>query len=248
MQFEGRNAVIELLRAHKSLDKIVLEDQINKDDKVSEILKRARKAQVRIEYVKRHKLDVLSPNGYHQGVIAYGKIDYEKLESIIQNHRFGDDAKKPLKLIYIREAQLEGNVGAVARSAESASFHALLMPPKMEITSQMLRSSAGALANLPVVRDSLFNVIKFCHKNAIKVIGVEVAGTENYFDADLSGDILLIVGGEDKSLSEEVMEKCDTVVKIPTSGRINSLNMSVASAVVMFEKVRQDLNLAQKLK
>jgi 23S rRNA (guanosine2251-2'-O)-methyltransferase len=235
---EGRNPVIELLKSKRDVKRVILEETINRTDpKIHEIIMRASNRKVFIDYLSRKKLGQLSETNSHQGVIAIANVDYAKFSEVIENNIIHHLSNT---FVYIREALYEDNIGAIARSAEAAGFSGIVIPPKMEITPQAFRSSMGALSNIKIVQESLFNAIKTAQKNAIKVIGIELIGSTKYYQTDLTGDVMLIIGGEDRSLSEEVASKCDAVVNIPMHGKINSLNMSVAAAVVVFEKLRQE--------
>ncbi len=237
LKIEGRNPVIELLRSKRYIKRIMLEEGINeKDEKISEIIKRARNRSITIEYTAKKQLVRFSDTKNHQGVIALALIGFEDLGEVITEQR---RHKNPLNFVYIREALYEDNIGAIARSVEAAGFTGVILSPKQNLTAQMFRSSMGALANVTICRESLFTAIKLCQKELIQVVGIELF-TENIFtEVDLVPDTMLIIGGEDRSLSPEIMKKCDTVVKIPMYGKINSLNMTVAASIVVFEKLRQ---------
>jgi 23S rRNA (guanosine2251-2'-O)-methyltransferase len=114
------------------------------------------------------------------------------------------------------------------------------MPPKMYVSATTVRASMGATEHIHVINESLFNAIKTAKKNLIKVVGIEVSGQNYYYESDLTGPVMLIIGGEDRSLSDEITKQCDLVVKIPLKGRVNSLNMSVAASIVIYDKIRQD--------
>lgn len=237
MQIEGRNPVIELLRSKRWVKKVIVQKDINVDEKINEILKRAKNRKVFIERKPKKDLDKMSNTNSHQGVIAVATIETQKFADVIEENF---KHSKPNTFIYIREALYEDNVGAIARSAEAAGFSAIVLPPKLKVTAQTFRTSMGAMSNIKVIHESLFTAIKIAQANNIRTIGIERDTEDLYTKADLSGPAMLIIGGEDKSLSEEVMAKCDLVVKIPMFGKINSLNMSVAAGVVIFEKLRQD--------
>jgi len=106
----------------------------------------------------------------------------------------------------------------------------------------MIRTSMGATAHIPLLNVNLFQCLKSLRAENIKIVGIEMNGTDYYYQADLKGPLLLIIGGEDRSLSSEVQGKCDQVIKIPMKGKVNSLNMSVAAAIVIFDKLRQESN------
>lgn len=238
MQIEGRNPIIEALRSKLWVNKVIVQQDIKVDAKISEILKRAHNRGVYIERRPRKMLDKISQTHSHQGVIAQVQFDYADLQAIIDEN---NTHQKANFFIYIREALYEDNIGAIARSAEAAGFTGIILTPKTAISAQSFRTSMGALSNIKVIKESLFTAIKIAKDNGIKVVGIERNDQYNYHTSDLSGPIMLIIGGEDKSLSSEVMNKCDFTVNIPMRGKINSLNMSVAAAVVIFEKMRQEL-------
>ena len=99
----------------------------------------------------------------------------------------------------------------------------------------------GASEHITIINENLFQAIKLAKTHNIKVIGIELTGENYYYNSDLKGPTMLIIGGEDRSLSDEIKKKCDLFVKIPMRGKVNSLNMSVAASIVMFEKLKQEL-------
>jgi len=239
MQIEGRNPVIEALRAKKELTKIFLEKDINVDEKIDEIIRLAKRADIPILYRPKKLLGRISQTGVHQGVIAKRNEDVQTMNMNALIDAI-DSTKKDPFLVYVREALYEHNLGAVIRTCECAGADAVLIPPKLTITSQVVRASMGATEHIKIINESLFNAIKIAKKNAIKVIGIEVSGKKFYYENDLTGRVMLIIGGEDHPLSEEITNQCDLVVKIPLHGRVNSLNMSVAASIVIYDKIRQE--------
>lgn len=238
MKIEGRNPVLEALRAHKKIKKLFIKQTIEPDQKVSEILELAQKQRISTKYTSKKHLDKLSMTGIHQGVIAFAeRTEAKDLSGLL--HKIDSKQQSPF-LIYVREAQNEYNVGSIVRSAECAGIQGVILPPKTQVSPQMIRSAMGATAHVDLINESLFTAIKTAKANGIKVVGIEVSGSQYYHQTDLTGPIMLIIGGEDRSLSEEVTSKCDMVVKIPLLGKVNSLNMSIAASIVMFEKVRQE--------
>ncbi len=243
MQIEGRNPVLELLKTDKLVSALNIQEYINQDTKINAILKKAKKKKIKIFRKTRKELDQMSQTGNHQGVIAvYKRNETKNLDEII-NEKF--ETNKPLRLIYIRDAYHEFNVGAIIRSAEAAGFDAVILPPKINVTAQTVRASMGASEHIDILSESLFPLIKKLQKEGIKVIGIERHKNASIFsEADLTGNIMLIIGGEDRSLSEEIIDKIDETVEIPMKGRVNSLNMSVAAALVIFEALRQERSIA----
>jgi len=236
MQIEGRNPVLEALRAGTQLNKIFLEKGIKFDQKISEISKRAKKKKIRVEFVPKARLNKRSKTQVHQGVIATGlSTNTAALSTLIKD--------KQAFLIYIREALYEHNIGAIIRTAECIGATGIILPPKISISPQIRRASMGASEHISIVNNSLFQTIKQVHDAGIQIIGIERSeNSTGLYKANLDKPILLIIGGEDRPLSKQILERCDQIVEIPMKGKVNSLNMSVAAAVVMYEVFRQHKN------
>ncbi|MEI7579745.1 MAG: 23S rRNA (guanosine(2251)-2'-O)-methyltransferase RlmB [bacterium] len=240
MQIEGRNPVLETLRAKNKIDRLVINSGSINDPKIQEIIKLGKHAQIKIQFKSRKFIDKIADTAVNQGVIAFRGTKSEDFLNFAGLLAQIADRKQTPFLIYIREVLNEYNVGSIMRTAEATGANGIILPPKISLTSQMVRASMGGSEYLPVINFSLFEAIKEAHDNAINVVGIEVTGDKYYYEADLTGPMLLIIGGEDRSLSTPITEKCDAVVKIPLKGKINSLNMSIAASIVMYEKVRQE--------
>jgi len=238
MQIEGRNPVLEALQSKRSFKSIKIQEGITVDDKIKRILGLARSKKIYIEEMPRKKLDKLSETSSHQGVIAM--VRDKTTKNFSELLKLLDERKEVPFLIYIREALYEFNLGAIIRTSECAGIQGVIVPPNRDITSQVVRASMGASEHIQIVKGSLFQVIKEAQENGIRVVGIERGGDTELYKSDLKGPIMLIIGGEDKSLSGEVSNKVDSVVSIPMKGKVNSLNMSVAAAIVIYEKVRQE--------
>jgi 23S rRNA (guanosine2251-2'-O)-methyltransferase len=244
MFIEGRNAILESLRSDRVFKKLLVQDGINKNKKVKQIISKAKNRNIHIKYVSKGELNSTSVTGNHQGFIGIVEKRKEaKLEDFIE--ALYDINRDPF-FIYIREAYHEHNIGAIIRSAECAGADAVILPPKIDMTAEIIRASTGASEHIHIFHESLFNAIKKCQKGALKVIGIEVSGENYYHQEDLTGPAMFIIGGEDRPLSDTVTKKCDIIVKIPLLGEINSLNMSVAASIILFDKVRQEIELASK--
>lgn len=233
MQIEGRNPILEALRAETPLQKILIEKNIKKDQKILEIIQLAKKNRLQIQEVKKYLLDKKSETRIHQGIIAIGKNietpSFSKL--IIERDAF---------IIYIREALYEHNIGAIIRTAECLGATGVILPPKTAITPQIRRASMGASEHIPVTNYNLFQAIKEAKETGLEIIAIE--RNENSTPLPqykFKLPIMLIIGGEDRSLSKEILNKCDGTVEIPMTGKVNSLNMSVAAAIVIYEVSKQ---------
>jgi 23S rRNA (guanosine2251-2'-O)-methyltransferase len=239
MQIEGRNPVLESLRAGANINKIFMNEGSRHDSKVEEILSLAAKQGIEIKFKPKNFLNKMAQTKIHQGVIA---LRPEARQQTLPELLGALEAqKKDPFMIFIRDAENEYNVGSIIRSAEVAGAHAVILPPKIRMSPQMVRASMGASEHVPVINGNLFQTIKYLKEQNLKVVGIEVSDGKYYYEADLKGPLLLIIGGEDRSLSTQVQEKCDEVVQIPMRGKVNSLNMSIAASIVIFEKLRQEL-------
>ena len=258
MKIIGRNPVYEALVAKARLKKIYINQDAKIDQKLKNIIDLSTNQGVLVTFKTKRFINKLAQNPMHQGVLAIkedsGEISLKVFLKRIENEIFDNKdlkisndtkEKEAIKiqfpfLLYIRDAYNEFNVGAIIRSAEAAGVDAVIIPPKLEITPNMVRAAMGATEHLVIIHENLTQTIKQVKLLGFKTVGIELTGKEYYFDSDLSGAILLIVGGEDKSLSPELEKKVDCFVKIPMLGKVNSLNMSVAASIVMFEKVKQE--------
>lgn len=240
MQIEGRNPVYESLVSQSPIKKIFINEGSAADAKIGQIVAMAKEQNIQVVYKPRRYLDKIAATRIHQGIIALKEDrDSWKFKPFLE--RLNKDGKEPF-IIYIRDAQNEYNVGSIIRSAEIVGAQAVLLPPKIQVSPQMIRASMGASEHLTLINEGLFQAIKLASSNGMKVVGIELSGEEYYYDTDLTGPMMLIIGGEDKSLSLEIKQKCDFFVKIPMRGKVNSLNMSIAASIVMFEKLKQEIS------
>ncbi|SFR09442.1 23S rRNA (guanosine(2251)-2'-O)-methyltransferase RlmB [Desulfoscipio geothermicus] len=233
----GRNPVCEALRAGRPVNKIFIARGA-KSAATAEIIGLARQRQVPVQNVDKPFLDRLAPGAVHQGVIAQvAPYQYADLDDILAG--VGDTA--PL-LVVLDEVTDPHNLGAVIRSADAAGAHGVVIPRRRAaaVTPAVVKASAGAVEYLPVARvGNLARTIDQLKERGIWVVGADAAARQVIWEAPLDGPLAIVVGGEDKGLGRLVREKCDLLVKLPMAGRVNSLNASVAAALVLFEAVRQ---------
>ncbi len=239
MQIEGRNPVYESLVSQSPIKKIFMNEGIKRDAKILSIIELAKANDVKIYYKSKRYLNNIAATAIHQGIIAIKEDrDSWTLKPFIQ--KLEKDGTDPF-FVYIRESLNEYNIGSIIRSAEIVGAQLVILPPKTHLSPQMIRASMGASEHITIINENLFQAIKLAKTHNIKVIGIELTGENYYYNSDLKGPTMLIIGGEDRSLSDEIKKKCDLFVKIPMRGKVNSLNMSVAASIVMFEKLKQEL-------
>ncbi|MGN0963880.1 MAG: 23S rRNA (guanosine(2251)-2'-O)-methyltransferase RlmB [Dysosmobacter sp.] len=238
---EGRNAVIEALRAGGTIDKIYLAKG-DTDKTLGHIASTARAAGVVVVEADRRKLDAMSRTHAHQGVIALAAVrEYATVESILQS---AADRGEPPLLVVCDEISDPHNLGAIIRTAECAGAHGVIIPKRRSagLTAVVGKTSAGAVAYLPVARvPNIAALLKDLKKRGVWVFGTAAEGTTSLYQADLKGPAAIVIGSEGDGMTRLVRENCDFLVSIPMKGRISSLNASAAAAILLYEAVRQRL-------
>lgn len=237
MQIEGRNPVNEALKSGRQISVVYVQSRVAKSPKVREIVSQAIKKGIRVRKMTSTFLDKISLTSSHQGVIAIEKRKIQRLQEVLDG--LYEKGKTPFFVI-INEVLYQQNLGAIIRSAECAGCTGVIIPLNTKVTSEAIRASMGAIEYIPVINWNLFNAMKTLKNEGVKIIGLEATGTKTIYEEDLRGGIAILVGGEDRGITPSVLKHCDIVAKIPLFGKINSLNMSNATAVALFEKVRQD--------
>ena len=238
---EGRNAVIEALRAGTAIDKIYLQKG-ETDKTLGHIASKARAAGAVVVEADRRKLDAMSRTHAHQGVIALSAVrEYATVEDILQTAEARGEA--PL-LVVCDELSDPHNLGAVIRTAECAGAHGVIIPKRRSagLTAVVAKTSAGAVAHVPVARvPNLPALLDDLKKRGIWVFGTAANGPTALYDADLKGPAAIVIGSEGSGMGRLVAERCDFLVSIPMRGKLNSLNASAAAAILLYEAVRQRL-------
>lgn len=239
---EGRNAVIEALRAGTAIDKIYLAKG-DTDSALGHIANTARANGVVVVNADRRKLDEMSRTHAHQGVIAVAAVrEYASIEDIFQ--RAEEQGEAPL-IVLCDELSDPHNLGAVIRTAECAGAHGVVIPKRRSagLTAIVAKTSAGAVSHIPVARvPNLTALMKELQKRGVWIFGAEMNGTTSLYEADLKGPAAIVIGSEGSGMSRLVAETCDFTVSIPMKGKINSLNASAAAAILLYEAARQRLN------
>ena len=236
---EGRNAVIEALRAGENIDKIFIQKG-ETDKTLGHIASKARAAGIVVVDADKRKLDGMSRTHAHQGVIALAAMrEYVSVEDILE--RAAQKNEKPL-IVICDEISDPHNLGAIIRTAECAGAHGIVIPKRRSagLTAVVAKTSAGAVAHMPVARvANIPSLIKDLKKQGVWVFGTAAKGTTDLYKADLKGAAAIVIGSEGDGMTRLVEEGCDFLVSIPMKGRISSLNASAAAAILLYEAVRQ---------
>ena len=238
---EGRNAVIEALRAGASIDKIFIQKG-ETDKTLGHIASTARAAGVVVVDADKRKLDFMSRTHAHQGVIALASVrEYVSVEDILNIAR--EKGENPL-IVVCDEISDPHNLGAIIRTAECAGAHGVIIPKRRSagLTSIVGKTSAGAVSYVPVARvPNIPALLEQLQKEGVWVFGTAAEGTTTLYSADLKGPAAIVIGSEGEGMTRLVREKCDFLVSIPMKGKISSLNASAAAAILLYEAVRQRL-------
>ena len=236
---EGRNAVIEALRAGRAIDKVFIAKG-ETDAALGHIASAAREAGAVVVDADRHKLDSMSRTGSHQGVIALGAVkEYSTVEDILQIAR--DRGEEPF-IIICDEISDPHNLGAIIRTADASGAHGVIIPKRRSagVTPIVAKTSAGAVEHVAVARvPNITAAIKELQKQGVWVYGTAADGDSELWQTDLTGAAAIVIGSEGDGMSRLVSESCDFKVSIPMRGKVSSLNASVSAALLMYEVVRQ---------
>lgn len=238
-RIEGKNAVMEALKAGRPIDKVYI-SKGEHDRALAFIASKARAAGAAVSEVDRKKLDYMSVTHSHQGVIAVAAVrEYATVESILDIARERDE--KPL-IIICDEISDPHNLGAIIRTAEAAGAHGIIIPKHRSagITAIVEKTSAGAVEHMAVARvANLAAAAEKLKANGVWIFGTAAEGDRELWQTDFVDGTAIVIGSEGAGMSRLMREKCDFLVSVPMKGRVSSLNASAAAAVVLYEAVRQ---------
>jgi len=236
---EGRNAVIEALRAGITIDKVFIA-RGETDATLRYVASAAREAGAAVVDADRRKLDAMSVTHAHQGVIAQAAcVEYATIGDILDIARNKNEA--PL-IVVCDEIADPHNLGAVIRTCEAAGAHGVIIPKRRSagLTAAVAKASSGAVYYMAIARvTNLTSAIAELKKNGVWVFGASTDGKTPLWESDLAIPAAIVIGSEGVGINRLVSEKCDFSIRIPMLGRISSLNASVSAAVLMYEAVRQ---------
>lgn len=234
----GTRAIIEAIESGKEIDKLFVQKDL-RNELSSELLKLCRDLSIPVQRVPVEKLNRITRKN-HQGAVAYlSSVTFASLDNLI-SEAYGK-AENPLFIMLDRVTDVR-NFGAIARTAECAGVHGIIVPSRgtAQIGSDAMKTSAGALNYIPVCRaENLKLTIKNLQENGIQVIACSEKATETIYEKDFSIPVVLLMGSEEDGISPEYLKLCDGHAKLPITGSIESLNVSVATGIITYEAVRQ---------
>jgi 23S rRNA (guanosine2251-2'-O)-methyltransferase len=235
IQLEGRNPVQEALKGG-IVTLMRVERGKENDPRLRDILDDAKKRNIPVEATPRARLDAMSHTGHHQGIIAIAQPKPGwSLEKVLE------ETGRDVCVLILDQVQDPHNLGAILRTAEAAGVDGVVIPKKetANLGPTVHRVSMGGSLHVPVWQQSLYTALKALSDEGVTVIGLDASGSKAYYEEDLIGPVAFVIGGEDRGVNPTLISKCDKVVRIPMRGHLESLNVSVATGIVLYERLRQ---------
>lgn len=238
----GIRTILEAIRAKKEIDKILLSDKLS-GELAAELFREIRANNIPTQNVPIEKINKITTKN-HQGVVAYiSPLKYFEIEEIINN--LSEQNKNPFFVILDGITDVR-NFGAIARTCECAGVNAIILPKhgSVRITEDAIKCSAGALFNIPVCRvDNLTDTVLLFKQYDIQIVAATEKSTKQIYDCDFKKATAIVLGSEDLGISKQLLKNSDEQIKIPLFGKTKSLNVSVSTAIVVYELVRQRNNI-----
>ena len=234
----GIRATVEAIKSGKEIEKVLIKKGLS-GELISELFFILKEREIPYQIVPIEKINRVSRKN-HQGVLSFiSPVVYYNIEDLLP--AIYEKGETPFIIILDKVSDVR-NFGAICRSAECAGVHAIVIPARgaAQINADAIKTSAGALHNIPVCREmNLKNTIDFLSDSGLKIIAATEKAEAFYFDCDMNMPLAIIMGSEDLGVSPEYLKSSDEKVKIPINGEIESLNVSVAAGIMMYEVVRQ---------
>jgi 23S rRNA (guanosine2251-2'-O)-methyltransferase len=235
----GRNSVMEALKSGRSINKVLVAKG-ERHGSVREIIGLAKSNGLIVQEVEMNKLAELAGGMRHQGIAALAApVDYVEIEDILA--KAAELGEAPF-IVLLDELEDPHNLGAILRTADAAGVHGVLIPKRRScpLSATVAKTSAGAVEYVPVARiGNVAQTIKDLKAAGLWVVGADMDGDKNFYEADLTGPMVVVIGSEGKGLGRLTKEHCDFLVRIPMRGKINSLNASVACSLLLYESLKQ---------
>ncbi len=234
----GLHSTIEAINAGKEIERILIRKGLQ-GELYLELMKLIRQFEIPFQQVPVERIDRVTRKN-HQGVVTFiSPVAYQPITEIIP--MLFDQGKNPLILVLDRITDVR-NFGAITRSAEVAGVDAILIPEKgaAQINADAIKTSSGALLKIPICREkNLINAVRFLKNSGLKVVAASEKGDLNYFSCEMTAPLVIVMGSEETGIDANILKLADEWAKIPQLGTIQSLNVSVAAGILLFEAVRQ---------
>ena len=229
----GRNAVAELLKSGQTINKVWISKEARGND-LEKIISELKKERIVYIFVDKEKLDTIQEN--NQGIIAsINPFEYVEIDEIRNEDSF---------ILVLDKIEDTHNLGAIIRVAEAAGVHGIIIPKRNAagVTPLTIKTSAGAVSHIKIARvTNIVQTLKELKEKGMWVVGTDLDTDNMYTKTNLTGDMAVVIGNEEKGISRLVKEECDILVKIPMIGKVQSLNASVSAGIIIYEIIRQRL-------
>lgn len=236
MIIEGKNAVSEALKGNLTIEKVMVQKDVQNKG-IFQIVKECRERKITVHTVEKSALDRLSPSGRHQGVLAIStEFTYSEFDELLENK-----SEKGLLIILLDGIEDPHNLGAIIRVAECAGADGIVIPRRRScgVTDTAVKVSSGASSYVKIAKVANINdAVRELKERGVTVFAADMDG-ESIYKTDLRGDVAFVIGGEGSGVHALTRKLCDGVVSLPQNGKVNSLNASVATGIVVYECVRQ---------
>ena len=238
-QIEGRNSVLELLESGKDVNKIFV-TRGEKHGSINKILGIAKERKIIVVEKDKKQMDEMAQEENYQGVIAIvPPFEYVEISDILEVAKERNEDPFVIVLDGIEDPH---NLGSIIRTAETAGVHGVIIPKRraVSVNSTVNKASAGAVEHMKIARvTNISDAIEELKKAGLWVCGTAVDTNKYYYNQDLTGALAIVIGNEGKGIGENVKKNCDFLVKIPMKGKVQSLNASVSTGIVVYEAVKQ---------
>lgn len=236
MIIEGKNAVSEALKGNVTIEKVMVQKDVQNKG-IFQIVKECRERKITVHTVEKSALDRLSPSGRHQGVLAIStEFTYSEFDELLENK-----SEKGLLIILLDGIEDPHNLGAIIRVAECAGADGIIIPRRRScgVTDTAVKVSSGASSYVKIAKVANINdAVRELKERGVTIFAADMDG-ESIYKTDLRGDVAFVIGGEGSGVHALTRKLCDGVVSLPQNGKVNSLNASVATGIVVYECVRQ---------
>lgn len=234
----GTRAIIEAINHGRNIEKVLIKKGL-RNELFLELQQAINDNQVPFQYVPIEKINRITRKN-HQGVLALiSPIEYAQIETLLPG--IFETGRDPLLLVLDQITDVR-NFGAITRSAECAGVHAIIIAEKgmARIGADAVKTSAGALHHIPVCKSKdLKRTIQFLRESGIQVVAATEKATIDYTKADFNVPLAIVMGSEERGISQSILNISDVKLKIPVMGKIESLNVSVSAALMIYEAIRQ---------
>ena len=242
-QVEGRNSVLELLESGKDINKIFIAKG-ERHGSINKIIAIAKEKGIIIVEKDKRQMDEMAQNQNYQGVIAIvPPFEYCEIEDILEEANKRNEDAFVLILDGIEDPH---NLGSIIRTAETAGIHGIVIPKRRaaSVNSTVNKVSAGAAQYMKIARvTNITDTIERLKKEGLWICGTDINTDKYYYNQDMTGPLGIVIGNEGSGISEKVKKNCDFLVKIPMKGKVTSLNASVSTGIIIYESLKQRLNI-----